>query len=159
MSDEEKAAQVRLDKLCKEHSVEKFSIRDDVGLVCWRNLIQAMCGMDINRREKPGRKGNSDDLVDEVRRLYALYTDFSRLEIDESKDKTDKKRYKNLPDFYKYQVYGFISDDLSKKYGKEITSNQVRGILKNDHNSEQLKRLNLSNTAQNSFSFILLLTC
>lgn len=141
MSDEEKAAQVRLDKLCKEHNVEKFSIRDDVGLVCWRNLIQAMCGMDINRREKPGRKGNSDELVDEIRRLYALYTDFPKLEIDESKDKTDKERYKCLPDFYEYQMYNFISDGLSKKYGKKIKPDRIRGILNNPHNREQLKRL------------------
>lgn len=136
-----KAAQHRLDKLCEEHGVEKFNIEGAVGLVCWRKLVQAMCGIDINYREESGRKANPDKLVDDVRRLYALYMDFSRLEISNDTDKTKETTYRQLPDFLKKQIYGFIADSLSKSYGEEITSGRVRGILNNKHNKEQLERL------------------
>ena len=136
-----KAVQGKLDKLCEEHGIEKFGIQDDVGLVCWRKLVQAMCGVDVNYREESGRKANSDKLIDDVRRLYALYMDFSRLEILNDNDKTKETTYRQLPDFRKKQIYGFIADSLSKSSGKKITPDKVRGILNNKHNKEQLERL------------------
>lgn len=136
-----KAAQKKLNNLCKQYGVEKFSIENKVGLVCWQKLVQAMCGIDINQHEKPGRKANSDELIDNVRKLYALHTDFSRFEISDDKNKSKKTRYKKLPDFREKEIHGLIAKSLSKTYGMKITAEKVRGILNNRHNRNQLKKL------------------
>lgn len=140
-NDEIQAAQDRLNELCNRHGIEKFSIQGGVGLVGWQKLILAMCGVDVNQRYRSGRKANQDEFVDDVRRQYALYTDFGRVEIFNDKDKTKETTYKQLPDFYDNEVHNFIADSLSEKYGKKIKPSKIRGILKNKHNREQLKRL------------------
>lgn len=139
--DEIRATQDKLDELCQRHDVEKFNIQGGVGLVGWQKLVQAMCGVDVNQRDKSGRKANSDGLVDDVRRQYMLYRDFGRLEIFDDKDKTKNTTYNQLPDFYDNEVHNFIADNLSEKYGKKIKPSRIRGILNNEHNREQLKRL------------------
>ncbi|MCC6597494.1 MAG: hypothetical protein IT559_01745 [Alphaproteobacteria bacterium] len=140
-NDEIQAAQDRLDELCNRHDVEKFSVQGGVGLAGWLKLIQAMCGVDVNQRDKSGRKANPDELVDDVRRQHALYTDFGRVEIFDDKDKTKQTTYKVLPDFYGNEIHNFIADSLSEKYRKKITPSKIRGILNNKHNKEQLERL------------------
>jgi hypothetical protein len=142
MTDQEiQEAQDKLNELCTKYDLEAFNIQEKDGLVCWRRLVQAMCGVNVEYKDTPGRKSHSDEFVDNVRRLDALYTDFSRFVIPNDVKNSEMAVHTQLPDFRRKEIYGFIADSLSKKYGKEISSDMVKGILNNKNNKDHLERL------------------
>lgn len=139
--DEIRAAQGKLNDLCEQYKLEKFNIQGAVGLVGWKKLIHAMCGLDINHRDKSGRKANSDELVDDVRRLYALHSEFSRFRTYKD-EKTGKDVIcGNAPDFSDTKIHELIAENLSIKYDRKIKPTKIRGILNGPHSVNQLTRL------------------
>ena len=139
-----KAAQTKLDKLCAKNKVAKFKIDSSVGLVGWQKLVQSMCGIDISHSKKLGRKPNSDELLDEVRQLYRLHSEFSRFRTyyDEKKERSKQETITgHAPDFSDRQIHELIAKTVSEKFDKTITPTKIRGILNNNHNKDQLEKL------------------
>lgn len=127
MSDSKvKAAQKILNKLCEEHGVEKFGIEDEVGLVCWRKLVQAMCGIDISSREKPGRKAYSEEFILNVGARIDIYRDFVRFDNERlEKEGVLEQIGETLQRKVAFYV---VAEELKMEAGEEYTDGQIRGI-------------------------------
>jgi hypothetical protein len=63
MGDEEKAAQVRLDELCKENDIPRFLI--SAKKAPWKKLVMSMCGISENKTpKKRGAKPREQEQID-----------------------------------------------------------------------------------------------
>lgn len=125
MTEEEQAAQVRLDELCEKHGVEKFNIHDDDGLVCWRNLVQAMCDIDVNHRKKPGRKAYTQEFILDVGARIDIYRDFVRFD----NEKLEKEGVlEQIGETLRRNASIYTVADELRETGEEYTDEQIRGI-------------------------------
>lgn len=124
--DEIQVVQKKLHQLCKEHGVEEFDIKTNDGPVCWRKLVQSMCGIDINYRKKSGRVSYTDSFILDVGARIDAYRSFERFDqktLDEENElvKIGDPMGRNMSIYH-------VEDQINREIGSDYSSEQIRGI-------------------------------
>ena len=124
--DEIQAAQEKLNKLCKEHRVKEFNIQQGDGLVCWRKLVQSMCGIDVNYCEKPGKKAYSNNFILDVGARIDAYRSFER--FDQSILDKDNNLVKIGDPMMSKIAIPEVKDQINFEMGTDYSDGQISGI-------------------------------
>ncbi|MGE4351139.1 MAG: hypothetical protein AB7E52_03005 [Bdellovibrionales bacterium] len=119
-------AQDKLGKLCKKFDVKEFSILDGVGLVGWQKLVQAMCGIDINDGEKPGRKAYPKEFILDVGSRIDAYRDFTRFDNQKLEEEGVLEEIGGT--LMRKIAFSEVATEIRTKTGEEYTDDQIRGI-------------------------------